>query len=168
MNTEGSYHCACSGDLVVASDGRSCVPDCGGTLTESTGTFSTPGWPNFYPSLDFRCVWVIDVTNHTEFLNHTDAVVDIIFNAPFGIHGRPPCPTDYAEVLDGVGEEASSFGKSCFLGAPNPVLTSSGTATVIFQASTNRHTRSRVGISVTYRTVLFNGESILSVHEQIR
>ena len=78
MNTEGSYHCACSGDLVVASDGRSCVPDCGGTLTESTGTFSTPGWPNFYPSLDFRCVWVIDVTNHTEFLNHTDAVVDII------------------------------------------------------------------------------------------
>lgn len=152
VNTLGSFHCACNDDFVVASDGRSCVPSCGGRLTQMTGTFSTPGWPVFYHSLNYRCEWIIDVENHT------DAGLDIVFNEPYGIHGQSPCDSDYVEVLDGVGEGASSFGRHCFVRTPDTVLASTNKATVIFQASTERHTRSRVGVSITYRTVLFNGE----------
>ena len=152
MNTPGSFHCACNDDFVVASDGISCVPDCGGRLTQLTGTFSTPEWPHFYHSIDYRCEWIIDIENRT------DAAIDVNFNEPFGIHGRYPCPTDYVEVLDGVGELAQSLGRFCFIHAPGTIMTSSGKATVIFQASSLRHTPSRVGVSVTYTTVFIDGE----------
>ena len=152
VNTPGSFHCACNdADFVIASNGRSCVPDCGGRLTEATGSFSSPGWPDFYHSLDYRCTWIIDI-------NNTNTAIDIEFNEPFGIHGRHPCPTDYVEVLDGVGENAESLGKFCFLRRPETVMTSSRQATVIFQASSRTHSRTRVGMSATYTTVMFNGE----------
>ena len=62
------------------------------------------------------------------------------------------------EVLDGVGDSAESLGKFCFHGAPDVVMTSSRRATVMFQASSNPHLPSRVGVSVTYTTVSFDGE----------
>lgn len=153
VNTQGAFHCACNDpEFVLASNGRSCVPDCGGRLTEPSGNFSTPGWPNFYHSINYRCEWIIDIENHT------NAAIDIVFNEPYGIHGRPPCTTDYIEVLDGVGENVDSLGRFCFLHAPDTVFTSSGQATVIFQASSLQHTASRVGVSVTYTTVTFDSE----------
>ena len=156
VNTQGTFHCACNDpDFVVAADGRSCVPGCGGRLTKMSGNFSTPGWPDFYHSLNYRCEWIIDIENHT------NTAIDIVFNEPYGIHGRHPCPTDYVEVLDGVGAHVDSLGRFCFLDTPDTILTSSQQATVIFQASSFRHTPSRVGISVTYTTVLFDGEYII-------
>ena len=153
VNTPGSFYCDCNDpEFVVGSDGLTCIPDCGGTLTAPTGTFSSPGWPRFYHSLDYRCTWILDVNqiNSSSF--------DIEFNEPFGIHGRDPCRTDYVEVFDGIGEGAVSRGKFCFLRTPPVILTTSTRAMVIFQASTARHTPSRVGISVTYTTVQFGGE----------
>jgi len=88
------------------------VPSCGGALTQAAGSLSTPGWPCYYPSIDFPCVWVIDIENHT------DALFDTTFSQHYGIHGRDPCTTDYVQVLDGVGEEVPSLGKFCFLNAP--------------------------------------------------
>ena len=155
VNTEGSFYCSCNNpDFVVGSDGHICVPDCGGTLNATTGTFSSPGWPNFYHSLNYRCTWILDVDSQT----NTSSSFDIEFNQPFGIHGRDPCITDYVEVFDGIGESAVSRGKFCFLRTPPVITTSSTRATVVFQASTAQHTRSRVGISVTYTTVHFGGE----------
>ena len=156
MNTEGSFHCACSDGFVVASNGRSCVPSCGGRLTSRTGSFSTPGWPHHYLSLDFRCVWVIDIENHT------DSVVEITFSQPYGIHGRDPCGTDYVQILDGAGEGALSLGKFCFRNAPEPIATSSHQATVIFQASSLAHLPSRVGVGITYAALLLDCKSYQS------
>ena len=151
VNTPGSFHCACAdADFVIASDGQSCVPSCGGRLTNVTGTFSTPGWPDHYRSLDFRCEWIIDI-------NSNNSAIDISFNEPFGIHGRPPCPTDYLEVLDGVGSEAGSLGKFCRIELPGVVETSFNQATVIFQATTATHRPNRVGVSMTYVAVSFDG-----------
>ena len=150
VNTEGSFHCACSDGLVVADDGRSCVPSCGGRLTQATGSLSTPGWPHYYPSIDFRCLWVIDIEDQT------DALINITFSQPYGIRGNSQCRTDYVQVLDGVGERASSLGRFCFLNVPQPITTSSHQATVIFQASSRAHRRNRVGVGITYSTILNN------------
>ena len=150
MNTEGSFQCACSGEFIVASDGRSCVPSCGGRFTERTGSFSSPGWPIYYHSLDFRCVWEIHIENYT------DAVIDIVFQQPYGIHGTHLCRTDYVQILDGVGEGALSLGKYCYANLPQPIATNSNQATVIFQASTLRHSPRRVGVGITYTTALLN------------
>ena len=147
VNTEGSFYCACSDGFVVASNGMSCVPSCGGKLTQAAGSFSTPGWPRYYPSIDFRCVWVIDIENHT------DVLIDITFSQQYGIRGRDPCTTDYVQVLDGVGEEAPSLGMFCYLNVPQPITTSSNQATVIFQASSLPHPPSRVGVRITYTTI---------------
>ena len=153
VNTEGSFHCACNDPgFVMGIDGRTCIPGCGGILTGINGTFSTPGWPGFYYSLNYNCTWIIDVADQT------NAAVDISFNDPFGIHGRDPCRTDYVDVFDGVGESAQSLGRFCFLRKPGVFSMPSTHATVVFQASTARHTPSRVGISVTYTTVHLGGE----------
>ena len=81
--------------------------------------------------------------------NTTDSV-EIVFNEPYGINGRPPCPTDYVEVLDGVEENSPSLGKYCFLRRPDPILTSSNSAKVVFKGSTIIRPASRVGVSITY------------------
>ena len=79
-----------------------------------------------------------------------DSVIVISFNEPFGINGRDPCPTDYVEVLDGVEENSPSLGRHCFLRRPQPILTSSNRAKVVFQGSSLRRPASRVGVSMSY------------------
>ena len=144
INTLGSYMCECRDSYTSNDDGRTCSPSCGGILTETSGSFHTPDWPNSYPSLDYRCEWVIDIENMT------DAVIEITFNEPYGIRSNGPCPTDYVEVLDGIQQDSDSLGKYCNTQAPDPILTTSTQATVIFQASTFPHGSLRVGVSVSY------------------
>ena len=145
VNTEGSYTCDCSQGYVLDSDGRTCSLNCGGRLTESSGSFHTPDWPEPYPSLNFRCEWMIDIENLT------DGIIEISFDERYGIHGRDPCPTDYIEIFDGSEEDSPSLGKHCFLNEPDPIITSTNKATVVFQASTFQKLRSRVGALMSYR-----------------
>ena len=155
MNTEGSYSCTCNENFVLASDRRSCLPSCGGSLTQNNGSFSTPGWPVYYPSLDFRCEWTV--------VTDADTLTEIQVSEPYGIRGRHPCSTDYLQVLDGVGESAKLLGRFCFLRAPGPFLTNSNMATVIFQASSQRHLQSRVGVGITYTTIRSLGKHLNNV-----
>ena len=145
-NTDGSYTCSCREGYSLNDDGRTCFPSCNGNFTEPTGSFHTPDWPDSYPSLDFRCEWVIDV----EKLNVTEVGIEITFHELYGIRGRDPCPTDYVEVLDGVLLDSTSLGKFCFTTVPNPIVTSSSQATIIFQASTFPHGSNKVGVSMSY------------------
>ena len=156
-NTDGSYICSCREGYSFNDDGRTCSPSCGGILTEASGSFHTPDWPNSYPSLDFRCEWVIDI------VNVTDAVIEITFHEPYGIRGRDPCPTDYVEVLDGIKYDSGSLGKHCYSVAPNRIVTSSNQATVIFQASTFPHSSNKVGVSVSYSTLQLSKYTYLIV-----
>ena len=147
VNTEGSYTCDCGQGYVLDDNGRTCTLNCGGRLTEPSGSFHTPDWPEPYPSLDFRCEWVIDIENQT------DVIIEITFDERYGIHGRDPCPTDYIEIFDGFEQDSVSLGKHCLLTVPGPVVTSTNKATVIFQASTFQNLPSRVGAFMTYRGV---------------
>ena len=146
--------CKCRDSYTSNDDGRTCFPSCGGILTETSGSFHTPDWPNSYPSLDYHCEWVIDIENMT------DAVIEITFNEPYGIRGKDPCPTDYVEVLDGIQQDSDSLGKHCYKYAPHPIITSATQATVIFQASIRSHSPQRVGLSVSY-SVKYPGRSLL-------
>ena len=136
--------CECRDSYTLNDDGSTCSPSCGGILTEASGSFHTPDWPNSYPSLDFRCEWVIDIENMT------DAVIEITFDETFRIRGKYPRRKDYVEVLDGIQHDSTSFGKHCFKYAPYPIVTSATQATVIFQASIRPNPPQRVGISVSY------------------
>jgi len=50
----------------------SILPDCGRHLTESTGNFSSPGYPNNYPNNAY-CTWTITAPpGHVIFLSFTN------------------------------------------------------------------------------------------------
>lgn len=158
INTEGSYTCSCRQGYELSDNGHSCTISCGGRYTESNGTFHSPDWPLSYPSLDFRCEWIIDLGNNT------DTVIDISFHEIYGIHGRNPCPTDYVQVLDDVGQDSTSLGKYCYLKVPDPIITSSSKATIVFQASRNHHLASRVGVSISYKSAFIGNIKPFVIH----
>jgi hypothetical protein len=58
-------------------------------------------------------------------------------------------------VLDGVEEESTSLGKHCYVYTPDPILTSSNRARVVFQGSAvSSRAASRVGVSVSYEVII--------------
>ena len=144
-NTEGSYLCSCREGYSLNDDNRTCSISCGGRLTEANGSFHTPNWPFRYPRENFQCEWEIEVENNS--------IIEISFHEPFGINGRPPCPTDYVEVFDIVQNQYTSLGRICNLRRPDPILTSSQKAKVVFQGSSRSRPASRIGVSISYISV---------------
>ena len=146
-NIDGSYLCSCREGYSLNEDNRTCSISCGGTLTEASGSFHTPDWPIRYPRKNFQCEWEIEVENMT------DILIEISFDEPFGINGRSPCPTDYVEVFDIVQDQYTSLGRVCNLRRPDPILTSSKRAKVVFQSSSHPRPASRIGVSISYKSV---------------
>ncbi|TRY87416.1 hypothetical protein DNTS_013896 [Danionella cerebrum] len=68
------------------------IPDCGGTLTGLSGTFSSPGYPAHYPP-QIECIWNIEVPPG----KHIRVKFD-----KFSVHNPEQntinCPTDYLEL----------------------------------------------------------------------
>ena len=149
VNTNGSFYCSCGSGFRVASDGRTCVPVCGGHIKTAAerDSVSTPGWPQFYPSLDFTCEWTVEADNNT--------ILDFVFDEQFGIRGTQPCGRDYVELFDGYRESgtSASLGKFCSLRVPESVSTSSNTATIVFKASSLPHSQNHIGFNVTFITI---------------
>ncbi|KAM9579326.1 tolloid-like protein 1 isoform 5-T8 [Guaruba guarouba] len=78
------------GDIAQARKLYRC-PACGETLQESTGNFSSPGFPNGYPSYT-HCIWRISVTPGEKIvLNFTT----------MDLYKSSLCWYDYIEVRDG-------------------------------------------------------------------
>ena len=154
INVDGSYHCDCEEGFALNSDGRTCRISCGGTLTQTSGSLQSPGWPEYYPRENFRCVWIISPINATE-----DMVLALTVNQTyFGIHGRHPCPSDYLEFYDGNNTDTESMGtesmgKYCKFNVPDTLYTSTSQAMVVFQASDFDHSDDRVGARVTYHLI---------------
>ena len=148
VNTDGSFYCTCTGSFRIASNGRSCVPECGGHINDDSGSISTPGWPDFYPSLDFTCEWTIETRANT--------IIDFSFTEQFGIRGTAPrCTTDYVEILDGHSdvETVLSLGKFCSQQVPGLVSTTSNVATIVFQASSVFSSTDYVGVNISFTAI---------------
>ena len=148
INTEGSFYCECDDGFVLSGNERSCSLDCGGTLPLNSGSFHSPGWPDEYPQLDFRCTWTM------ENIPTGQSVAFVVDKSAYGIHGSSPCVRDYLEFFDASGFSGRSVGRYCNVQPPEPVIVESEGARIVFQGRTNQNRAAdRVGVRVSY-TVL--------------
>ncbi|XP_034427678.1 cubilin [Hippoglossus hippoglossus] len=88
--------------------------DCTETFTTTTGSFSSPNYPNYYPN-NRDCIFKITVQVNMQILmNFTN----------FELEGSPPsCSYDFVEIRDGGFETSPLIGKFCASQSP-PVLVS--------------------------------------------
>ena len=148
----GSFTCSCNSGYTLASDRRTCNRNqnitCGGTLTEASGSFQTPGWPNGYPQQDFECEWIIQLPNNGRRIEFT------VDSSAFGINGRPPCNSDHIQFFDGTQSGALSLRKVCRYDNPGTFTTTSSQSKVVFRGFLNlNRPAGRVGVRVTYRSI---------------
>ena len=145
VNTQGSYLCECNRDFALSSNGRSCSLDCGGSLSLSNGTLQSPGWPETYPELDFRCIWTLDN------IPSGRSVAFVVDKSAYGIYGNSPCVRDYLEFFDAVGFSGESVGRYCGLVPPDPVVLAHEGVRIVFQGRVDsRRSEEHVGMSITY------------------
>ena len=155
VDTEESFYCTCNDGFRLASDGHSCVTECGGRFTTASGTFQTPGYPSAYPQENLECEWIIDIPDSGATIEFT------VDDSPYGINGGPTCTSDHIEFFDGTGNSANSLRKLCGLAQSysnfnnvRRITTTESEAKVVFTGSEDSNRPSnRVGVKVNYRTI---------------
>ncbi|XP_076001313.1 dorsal-ventral patterning tolloid-like protein 1 isoform X1 [Genypterus blacodes] len=114
------------GDIAQARKLYRC-PACGETLQESTGNFSSPGYPNGYPSYT-HCVWRISVTPGEKIvLNFTT----------MDLYKSSLCWYDYIEVRDGYWRKAPLLGRFCGDKVPEVLVSTDSRMWIEFRSSSN-------------------------------
>ncbi|XP_042541866.1 cubilin [Dipodomys spectabilis] len=95
---------------------------CGGySITDSSGTISSPLYPNKYPN-DENCSWILQAQPP---FNH----ITLSF-IHFGLESSSNCTRDFVEILDGNSLDAPLRGRYCGRSLPHPI-TSFGNALVL-------------------------------------
>ena len=156
-NTLGSYECSCETDFTLGDDSRTCVPSCTATYTALSGSFQSPGWPAYYPQLDFSCRWTIDLEEADYGIRFS------VDSSVYGILGAPPCHTDYLQFYDGLTSDAVSLGRFCHLTIPREIVTTTGRALVVFKSSSMTRPLSRKGARITYEAYRLGRHSSIIV-----
>ncbi|XP_074140965.1 putative DMBT1-like protein [Sminthopsis crassicaudata] len=96
---------------------------CGGLLTNSSGSFSSPWYPKKYPT-NIVCAWEIQVDSKA----HVKLTFEVLKMENF--YG---CPYDFVEVFDGPQSTSFSLGRFC--SSTTPIFTSSSNSmTVVFHS----------------------------------
>uniref|UniRef100_A0AAY4DT21 Metalloendopeptidase n=1 Tax=Denticeps clupeoides TaxID=299321 RepID=A0AAY4DT21_9TELE len=114
------------GDIAQAKKLYRC-PACGETLQDSMGNFSSPGYPNGYPSYT-HCVWRISVTPGEKIvLNFTT----------MDLYKSSLCWYDYIEVRDGYWRKAPLLGRFCGDKVPDVLVSTESRMWVEFRSSSN-------------------------------
>ncbi|XP_078478800.1 LOW QUALITY PROTEIN: membrane frizzled-related protein-like [Lampetra planeri] len=96
---------------------------CGGDLTDSEGSFSSPNHPGSYPA-NSVCVWVIRVPSPYSIQIHVSSL---------SVEGPSPCLFDWLEVQEHV-EQSAVVTRFCGNVAPPTVNTNSSTVWVTFRS----------------------------------
>uniref|UniRef100_A0A8C3TYW6 Metalloendopeptidase n=1 Tax=Catharus ustulatus TaxID=91951 RepID=A0A8C3TYW6_CATUS len=114
------------GDIAQARKLYRC-PACGETLQDSTGNFSSPGFPNGYPSYT-HCIWRISVTPGEKIvLNFTT----------MDLYKSSLCWYDYIEVRDGYWRKSSLLGRFCGDKLPEVLTSNDSRMWIEFRSSSN-------------------------------
>ncbi|XP_044537617.1 tolloid-like protein 1 [Gracilinanus agilis] len=114
------------GDISQARKLYRC-PACGETLQESTGNFSSPGFPNGYPSYT-HCIWRISVTPGEKIvLNFTT----------MDLYKSSLCWYDYIEVRDGYWRKSPLLGRFCGDKLPEVLTSTDSRMWIEFRSSSN-------------------------------
>ncbi|XP_015428121.1 PREDICTED: putative DMBT1-like protein [Myotis davidii] len=96
---------------------------CGGVLTRLPGSFSSPRYPENYPT-DTQCIWEIHVDKNSR--------IKLLIPS-LDLEDIPGCPFDSVEIFDGPRISSLSLGRFCARGALL-VFSSSDIVTVVFRS----------------------------------
>ncbi|XP_023256316.1 membrane frizzled-related protein [Seriola lalandi dorsalis] len=113
---------------------------CGGVLTDSEGSFSSPNHPGSYPP-NSLCVWVIRVPPPSLVQIHVSYLT---------VEGPSPCLFDWLEVQEQT-EQSSVVTRFCGNVAPPTVNTNSSTVWVTFRSDGSI---AGTGFTAQYRAIL--------------
>ncbi|XP_048472235.1 tolloid-like protein 2 [Rhincodon typus] len=114
------------GDIAQAKKLYRC-PACGESLQDSIGNFSTPGFPNGYPTFS-HCVWRISVTPGEKIvLNFTT----------MDMYKSSLCWYDYVEVRNGYWRKAPLLGRFCGEKLPETIISTDSWLWIEFRSSSN-------------------------------
>ncbi|KAH0506607.1 Deleted in malignant brain tumors 1 protein [Microtus ochrogaster] len=133
-----SHNCGHHEDAsVVCSDENF---QCGGLLTNSSGTFSSPWYPKKYPT-NVLCAWDIQVDSSA----HIRLTFEVV-----KIENFYGCPYDVIEIFDGPQSESFSLGRFC--SETIPVFTSSSNhMSVVFHSD---DIVTNIGFYASYESLL--------------
>ncbi|XP_056296600.1 membrane frizzled-related protein isoform X2 [Pseudoliparis swirei] len=118
---------------------------CGGVLTDSEGSFSSPNHPGSYPP-DSLCVWVIRVAPPHRVQIHVSSL---------SVEGPSPCLFDWLEVQEQM-DRSSVVTRFCGNVAPATVNTNSSSVWVTFRSDGSI---AGGGFTAQYRATLPGHES---------
>ncbi|KAL0965609.1 hypothetical protein UPYG_G00283510 [Umbra pygmaea] len=114
------------GDIAQARKLYKCAR-CGDSLQESTGNFSSPGYPNGYAAY-VHCVWRVSVTPGEKIiLNFTS----------MDLYRSHLCWYDHVEVRDGFWRKAPLKGRYCGDSLPGPIVSTDSRLWIEFRSSSN-------------------------------
>uniref|UniRef100_A0A671T683 Metalloendopeptidase n=1 Tax=Sinocyclocheilus anshuiensis TaxID=1608454 RepID=A0A671T683_9TELE len=100
---------------------------CGDSLQESSGNFSSPGFPNGY-SAYMHCIWRISVTPGEKIiLNFTS----------MDLYRSHLCWYDHVEIRDGYWRKAPLKGRFCGDKLPEPIISTDSRLWIEFRSSSN-------------------------------
>uniref|UniRef100_A0A3Q2W7Y4 Membrane frizzled-related protein n=1 Tax=Haplochromis burtoni TaxID=8153 RepID=A0A3Q2W7Y4_HAPBU len=117
-----------------------CLSGCGGVLTDTEGSFSSPNHPASYPP-NSLCVWVIQVPPPYLVQIHVSSLT---------VEGPSPCLFDWVEVREQI-EQTSVVTRFCGNVAPPTANTNSSTVWVTFHSDGSIAGN---GFTAQYRAVL--------------
>ncbi|XP_072249052.1 membrane frizzled-related protein isoform X2 [Leuresthes tenuis] len=117
-----------------------CLSGCGGVMTDSEGSFSSPNYPGSYPP-NSLCVWVIRVPPPNLVQIHVSSLT---------VEGPSPCLFDWLEVQEQI-EQSSVITRFCGNAAPPTVNTNSSTVWVTFRSDGSIAGN---GFAAQYRAIL--------------
>lgn len=134
------YRCECPMGLEIASDGKTCIPMCGGVRNESTGQISSPSFPDLYP-VSTKCVWeIIAPAHHKVTLNFTH----------FDLEGVKAQECDYDHVTIRSKIDDGKFVKhGVFCGSNQPFSVTS-IANIMRVEFTSDNSIQKTGFSASY------------------
>ncbi|XP_057177472.1 bone morphogenetic protein 1b isoform X1 [Triplophysa rosa] len=127
------------GDIAQARKLYKC-PRCGESLQDSTGNFTSPGFPNGYAAYS-HCIWRISVTPGEKIILNFTSV---------DLYRSHLCWYDHVEIRDGYWRNAPLIGRFCGDQLPEAVVSTDSRLWIEFRSSSNWVGK---GFSVVYEAI---------------
>ncbi|CAH0558868.1 unnamed protein product [Brassicogethes aeneus] len=144
INTIGSYECSCKIGYELHSDGKKCEAACGGMLSDSNGTITSPSFPELYP-LNKNCVWEIKAEPQFRItLNFTHFDLE-------GNNAQPhQCEYDRLEVYSKMSDnKIKDHGLFCGSKLPSLITSDSNILRIVFSSDSSTQ---KTGFAAIYFT----------------
>ncbi|XP_076146859.1 cubilin [Alosa pseudoharengus] len=134
QSTQRSMYIRFKTDSSVSNHGftaayTSIIEGCGDTLTDPSGSFTSPGHPTSYPH-GANCSWYISVTPGN--------LVRLSFSS-FNLEYNTDCRYDYVEVYDnGTAQTGTLLGRYCGRSVPPSLTSTDNMLTVLFVSDSSQ------------------------------